>query len=374
MMSPLTFDLLLAAALLALQVGGSIGAGRRQPDRTEIDALALLLLTIGPVALTVRRRWPVPVLVVTVAATLVYLSRAYPYGPIFFALAAAVVTAVIAGHRPAAWMFAGVGLVTYIAVVPLGGREPRPGLAHISGIAAWLLLILVVADVVRMGRERRIERIRALEEERRRRASEQRLRIAQDLHDALAHSISMINVQAGVALHLIDERPEQAQTALAAIKDASKDALSELRSVLEVLRQPEGESTLATPRLDNLEELLSRARIAGLTVSLRTEGRVRRLASNIENAAYRVIQEALTNVVRHATASTVTAVIRYGDGTLTLLVDDNGTGTAAPTPGTGSGIAGMTDRVTALGGSLEAGPRSGGGFRVRAEIPLGGDL
>jgi signal transduction histidine kinase len=372
-MPPVRFDLLLAATLLVFQIGGSIGAARRQADRATLDAVAFLLLAIGPVALAVRRRWPVPVLVVTLGATLAYLSGGYPYGPIFFSLLVAFFTAVIAGHRLAAWLVAGTGLAVYITVVPLAGQEPRPGWLHVFGIATWLLLVLVVAEVLRMGRERRVEKLRAYEQERRRQASEQRLRIAQDLHDALAHNISMINVQAGVALHLIDERPEQAQTALAAIKEASSDALGELRSVLEVLRQPETESTITAHRLDDLEELLSRASIAGLTVSLRTQGRVRRLQPNVESAAYRVIQEALTNVVRHAAASTVTVVVRYGDDALTLLIDDNGTGAVAATPGTGSGIAGMTERITALGGSLEAGPRSGGGFRVRAGIPLGGE-
>jgi signal transduction histidine kinase len=234
------------------------------------------------------------------------------------------------------------------------------------------VIILVLPEVLRVTRERRAATLRAQREEQRRRASEQRLRIAQDLHDALAHNISMINVQAGVALHLIEQRPEQARTALAAIKGASKDALGELRSVLSVLREPDGVLP-HSPRLDELEELLFGARAAGLRVSLRTEGRVRRLALEVERTAYRVIQEALTNVVRHANASTVTVTVRYGDDSLSLSVDDDGTGAVTPTPGTGSGISGMRDRATALGGSVATGARPGGGFRVEAEIPLGGE-
>jgi signal transduction histidine kinase len=163
------------------------------------------------------------------------------------------------------------------------------------------------------------------------------------------------------------------QTALSAIKEASKDALGELRSVLAVLRQPDGESVAATPRLDDLEELLARTRIAGVRVSLRAVGRVRRLAPDVENAAYRVIQEALTNVVRHAAATTVTVAVSYGEDSLSLRVDDDGAGATGSTSGTGSGIAGMRDRVAALGGKFEAGESPGGGFAVSAEIPIGGD-
>ena len=365
------YDLLLAVGVGVFQVAGSIGASSGQPDRAGLDLVAFVLLLVGPAALAVRRRRPAPAVVVTVGATLAYLARGHPYGPIFASLAIALFTAVSCGYRRAAWLAAAAGLVLYSTVVPLAGSEPAPSLAHVAGIAAWLLVVLGAAEAVTATRERRSEATRARQEEQRRRSSEQRLRVAQDLHDVLAHDISMINVQAGVALHLIEDQPEQARTALAAIKEASKDALGELRSVLAFLRddgdghRPEG------PRLDDLDALVSRARAAGIDVGLRLEGEPRRLAPEVDWAAYRVVQEALTNVIRHAGAASALVVLVYGAEALEIEVADDGDGTGDHGVGTGRGIAGMTERLAVLGGTLDAGPRAEGGFAVRARIPLG---
>jgi signal transduction histidine kinase len=215
------------------------------------------------------------------------------------------------------------------------------------------------------------------EEEARRRASEERLRIARDLHDVLAHNISLINVQAGVALHLMGERPEQARTALSAIKQASKDALTELRSVLDILRGGDEHAPRApAPTLARLDDLVSQAAAAGLAVRTEIEGEARPVPSGLDGAAFRVLQEALTNVARHAGPATAIVRLSYGERDLTVQVDDDGLGPASQgghaTLGSGRGIVGMRERVTALGGELEAGPRPGGGFRVRARLPLGG--
>jgi signal transduction histidine kinase len=222
-----------------------------------------------------------------------------------------------------------------------------------------------------------------------RRASEERLQIAQELHDVLAHNISLISVQAGVGLHLLDEQPEQARAALAAIKEASREALGELRSVLDVLRRDDD----AAPRVPapalttDLTTLVTKANSAGVEVGVETTGERRPLAPGVDRAAFRIAQEALTNVTRHAGGAHARVLVAYHDEALTLeIVDDGGpngdgrhhdrpapvpeAGGAGATAGTGNGITGMRERATALGGSLDAGYRPGGGFFVRARLPL----
>jgi signal transduction histidine kinase len=225
-----------------------------------------------------------------------------------------------------------------------------------------------------MGRGRRaqaIEAARSRREERRRRASEERLRIAQELHDVLAHNISLINVQAGVALHLIDDDPDQARSSLAAIKSASGDALSELRSVLDILRQDEPDAPRSpTPSLADLERLIDKTRAAGLDVSYETTGERVDLPSSVERAAYRVVQEALTNVVRHASGASASVIVAFENESLVVEVTDDGRGVAVSSPGGGNGIPGMRARVEAVGGTFAAGLLEDGGFRVRASFPL----
>jgi signal transduction histidine kinase len=211
-------------------------------------------------------------------------------------------------------------------------------------------------------------------EEALRRTSEERLRIARELHDALGHQLSLINVQSGVALHLNEELPEPTRASLTAIKEASKEALGELRSVLEILRQG-GEPAPRTPALtlDRLDDLASQAKTAGLEVRTETEGEARPLPFGVESAAFRIIQEALTNVTRHARGATATVHVTYGTDDLIVEVDDDGRAPAAPNAtGGGKGILGMRERATALGGELEAGPRPEGGFHVKATLPLDG--
>jgi signal transduction histidine kinase len=364
----------LSVRVAVLQVVFSYLAARHNSGRRDLDALALLLLVAGPVALAWRRRQPVAVLVVNLVTTEAYYLLGYEWGPAFLSLAVAFWTTLSAGHRRAAWLLAAAGYCSYFGLGLTLAREPRPGLAQAVGVAAWLLLILVVAEVARVRGERAAEMARTREEEARRRASEERLRIARELHDVVAHSISLINVQASTALHLIDERPEQARTALAAIKQASKEALGELRSVLDILRQGDERPPRApAPSLTRLDELVAGVRTAGLEVLTKVEGDARPLPAPVEMAAFRIVQEALTNVRRHAGAATATVLVRYGDRDLTVQVDDDGRGApGGGTSGTGNGIAGMRERAAALGGELEAGQRDGGGFRVLAHLPLDG--
>ena len=211
----------------------------------------------------------------------------------------------------------------------------------------------------------------------RRRASEERLRIARDLHDVIGHNISLINVQAGVGLDLMDAQPEQARASLAAIKTVSKEALEELRTMLGALRQAGDEVPRApAPGLDRVPELVDLTRTAGLTVKAEVVGVPRPVPTTVDVAAYRIVQESLTNVARHAGSATATVRVSYQAESLLVEVLDNGralNSNGKPTPGSGTGIAGMRERAATVGGQLEAGPRPGGGFAVKASLPLGAD-
>ncbi|GAA0336523.1 histidine kinase [Actinoallomurus spadix] len=361
-----------------VQVMSSTGADLHvRYQARHLDTLAYALLIAGPVALLARRRLPVAALAVVFAVTGCYLLRGYVAGPVFLSMVVAVVAAVGAGRRIATWAVTGTGFAVLTVLgelTPFGPFRPRVWTSGHALIGlAWLLLVLTGAELVRIRSERAAEARRTRAEEERRRASEERLRIARELHDVLAHNISMINVQAGVALHLMDERPEQARTALAAIKEASKEALAEVRSVLGVLRQVDEDAPRApTAGLGRLDDLVSRARAAGITVRTSVTGRPYPLPAGIDLAAFRILQEGLTNVTRHAGPG-VTATVRvaYGAGELALEVEDDGRGAPGDLPGGGDGIPGMRERVTALGGEIVAGPRPGaGGFRVHATLPV----
>lgn len=363
---------LLLPALAAgfIQVVGSFGAAGRQPDARPLDALAVVLLLIGPAVLPARRRYPVGTLVGTVAGLLGYLALGYPYGPVVLSVVVALVNAVVYGRR-AAWLLAAV---TYLAMVALFWlREGRLEPLAVSGLAAWLLLLLALGELLRGRRERRARERLARAEEARARATEERLRIARDLHDVLAHHVSLINVQAGTALHLLDEQPGLAREALTAIKASSKEVLVELRGMLGVLRRVDEElPRVPTAGLAGLDALAERMRGTGLPVTVRTEGTARALPTALDTAAFRIAQEALTNVHRHAGAAAATVLLDYSGPDLVLQVDDDGRG-AKGEPSAGNGIPGMRERAAAFGGRLDAGPRPGGGFRVRAQLPIPGE-
>jgi signal transduction histidine kinase len=241
--------------------------------------------------------------------------------------------------------------------------------------------------------ERAEEAERTRDEAARRRAVEERLRIARELHDSLTHSISVIQVQAGVAVHLARKRGEEVPPALLAITEAAADAGRELRTALGALRSSSTGSYRTAgggdrrarlngsrddgrtePRgsagLTQLDGLVARTRSAGLPVTVRVTGTRRPLPPDVDQAAYRIVQEALTNTSRHAGPARASVHLHYGGDALTVQVDDDGTGTAAPSPGPGLGLTGMHERVHPLGGRLQAGPRESGGFRVQAELPV----
>jgi len=358
-------DAAIAALAALIQVGGTTLAARHQADARTLDVFGYLLLTAGPAALVVRRAQPVPVLMLAFASTLGYVLLGYPGGPIWAALIVAFGTALLAGHRIAAYGSLLAGYLGFLWLPRLVNDQPAPSAWAAGGLAAWLLLLLAGSELIRNRRAV----VRARYETARRQASEERLGIARDLHDVVAHSLSLINVQAGVALELMDQRPEQVRTALTAIKHASREALVDVQSVLDSLRRPGEEMPRApAPSLRDVEELVRRAEATGLGVDVQVTPL--NLPRGVDAAGYRIVQEALTNVVRHADAASVRVRVGAEEGDLVIEVEDDGAGRPAGNGRRGSGIRGMTERAAALGGQLTAGRRADRGFGVRARLPL----
>jgi signal transduction histidine kinase len=245
--------------------------------------------------------------------------------------------------------------------------------------AGWLISAGVMTVAFRIWQlhlrevEQRAEDAeRTRDETARRRTVEERLRIARELHDSLTHSISVIQVQAGVAVHLARKRGEDVPPALLAIQEAGADATRELRATLSVLRSrddcdaEDGDGS----GLGQLNSLVARARAAGLPVSVTVTGAQRQLPAGVDQAAYRIVQEALTNVSRHAGGACAAVRLHYAQHVLTVQVNDDGPGASTVSAGPGLGLIAMRERVSALGGRLHAGPAEGGGFQVRAELPV----
>lgn len=353
--------LVVAVAQLVLSYGAYWG---QRDFRRPLDWVAVTLLLLGPMAVVVRRRYPVSAAVVALAATYVYTWFGYPYGPVYLSPIILLFSLVTLGLRVQAWIMALVSIAVFIIYGYTRSGQPT-GVFHNLAVIAFVMLFMVVAELARIVQERRAQQQRAADEESRRRASEERLTMAQELHDVLAHNISLIHVQASTALHLIDDHPEQARTALATIKTASKEVLGEMRSVLNVLR--EGAPRSPTAGLDRLDELIARS---GLDVTLERKD-ARPLPPQVDRAAYRIVQESLTNAAKHAPGAAVTVRLTYGKHDLGIEVTDTGATTTPVLAGTGggNGIPGMRERAAALGGTLTAGPY-GDGFRVLARLPL----
>jgi signal transduction histidine kinase len=383
---PWLVDGLVALAVAVVSVASLFVSGAADPDQTlwrPLDGLGYLLIALGALALVARRRWPLAVLAVTLVAVTAYSVRTYPEGGTGLAFFVALYTVATLERRRLVAAAAAIAVVfTVWSEVELYGAtmvEGEPVYVAVAVLAAVSLGEAVrnrrayVAEL--RDRAERAERTR--EEEARRRVDEERLRIARELHDVVSHTIGVISVQAGVAAHLLHRRPDKAADSLAAIREASDEALGELHTMLGVLRQGDGDGGRAplapAPGLAELDALVAQAAGAGIEVKVAVEGEPRRLPSAVDLACYRVVQESLTNVVRHAGASHAEITITHHHDRVEVEILDDG---AAPAGngavGSGQGIPGMRERARALGGSLEAGPRPGGGFRVQASLPVGG--
>jgi signal transduction histidine kinase len=338
------------------------------PSGTGLDLLGLALLVAGGLALAARRRAPVPVLFVTGLCAVGYQAAGLHVPVVAYLFA--VYAAVRAGHRTVTV----VASVAMLAALPLaalasGLHDTGEAFAQARGALelAWLIAAGAAGEALRQAERRADEAERTREETARRRADEERLHIARELHDSLTHQISVVKVQAEAAVHVARKRGEEVPQALLAIQEAAREATRELRATLEALRD---DDTTPPHGLDHIPELVERARTTGLEATLTTAGRRHDVPAAVDRTAYRIVQESLTNIARHAAATTASVHIDYRPDVLAVQVDDDGTATAGCAPTPGVGLLGMRERVTALGGRLRAEPRDDRGFTVRAELPV----
>jgi signal transduction histidine kinase len=380
------FDTLLALAAAGISTAYFVSEpmARGLPRGTLALGYGLALLHTLPLA--ARRRFPGTVLALILASGLAFAAVSLP--PFFLGPAILVAVYSVAAYGSRSVALAGLAAAELgLAVQLTRGRSEEP-LAWLVWVqfalvfgAAWLLGLF--AHNYRAYAARLEQRTAELEQAREALAhqavTEERLRLARELHDVVAHAMSVIAVQSGVGAHVADSRPGEVGKALAAIEATSRSALIELRRLLGVLRQ-DGEpqaSLTPAPGLANLEGLLAEVAEAGLAVRLRVEGTPSPLPAGVDLSAYRIVQEALTNVVKHAGPAHAQVTIRYRDHEVAVEVIDDGPGVAAVAAdgrrGTGHGLIGMAERVAAFGGDLEVGPRPGGGFRVAARLPLAAD-
>jgi signal transduction histidine kinase len=364
-------DVALPFVLLAVQLTAAAtveGSWHLFSPPRALGPLDWVLLVVGPVALVARRRHPVLVLWVTLATTFAPSGT----GLTHVSFLVAFFVSATAGKRYPAWLALALTFVWTIWLAPLIYGYAVPANDALA-LAGWLLAVASAAEATRIRAERAAATRASRQIDQRRQQSEERLRVARDLHDVVGHNISLINVQASMGLDLMDSQPEQARAALSAIKSASKEALEELRTMLTTLRQDDDIAPRSpAPGLDRLPELIEFTTAAGLTVEVEVIGKAPPLPAAVHLAAYRIIQESLTNVARHAGRARVTVRVAYDDADVHVEIDDNGTSASggAAAIGAGSGITGMRERATALGGDLSAGFRRGGGFRVSARLPV----
>ncbi|KAA2263759.1 sensor histidine kinase [Solihabitans fulvus] len=318
-----------------------------------------------------RRRFPLTVFVLSASAAGTYYWLSGLGGPA--AVLAVVALFTLARQRGplVAGVAAGCVVLAGIADEVVSGDSEWWYLdARLLGMAALLAAVVASGVAARSRQGWAAARREKAEEQARRLAEEERLRIAREVHDVVAHSLAMINVQAGVAVHVADRRPDKAVEALIAIKEASRAALVDLRATLGVLRTGEGNAPAPTVR--RMDELFAPLAAAGIPVQV--SGEHGELPAPVDVATYRILQESLTNALRYAPdASLITVRFRRAEDSLEITVRDNGSGAASPSVGAGSGLRGMRERAEALRGSLTAGPAPDGGFEVRAMLPVGGD-
>jgi signal transduction histidine kinase len=343
---------------------------------------AFMLVALAFLPLAGRRRFPLTVLVITGVAAALYDVLQQPRSLAIIALLIALYTVGTLYDR---WRL--VAITTAVGVMALVVAGPDLNSPLVFGEVARILAPIIVAaalgDAARNRRaflEEAQQRVLAAEatreEETRRRVDEERLRIARDLHDITAHSLSLIAVQSGVAAHVLDSDPEEARRALLAIRETSRSALHELRGLLGVLRGAgEGPAPLApAPSLARLEELTDPLHDAGFELEVERDGDLASLPAFVDATAFRIIQEALTNVLRHAKPCPVSVSVKRSPAALAVVVTDDGPtltgGEAAAAQG--HGIPGMRERAAAVGGTVEAGPTPAGGWRVSALLPLSG--
>ena len=394
-------DVLLALFVTVMQVQGVEATAAAEDAAvarplTDFGGLGYLLLIVSGLALVVRRRWPVPVFLTAALASLVYFTLDFPDGPAWLGLFVALYSLTAYGDGRRSLVIAGVGITVLATawLIAAADIEPRAAIGWVFFRIGASVMSAALGESARSrrfiaaeARERAEWAERTREEEARARVDAERLRIAREVHDTVAHSIAIINVQAGVTAHVLDKRPERARETLVAIEQTSSQALQEMRSILGVLRDG-NDGRVPHPGLGQIDELVTKARDAGLDLKLEGMSPAAALPSAVGSAVYRILQESITNVIRHVGPTRVTVRMDYGVDLLEIRVTDEGRRDAPsdgladprrragrPTSGGGSirpgrGILGMRERCELLGGELDAGPIPGGGFEVTARLPL----
>jgi signal transduction histidine kinase len=393
-------DVLLGLLVAVMQVQGSLAKPPEVGSRplTDLGHLGYVLLIVSGLVLAVRRRWPAPVFITAALASLVYYTLDFSDGPGWIGLFVALYTLTAYGDGRKSLVIAGVGITVLAAgwLIAAADIEPTAAIGWVFFRIAASVMAAALGESVRSrhviaaeAQERARQAERSREEEARSRVDAERLRIAREVHDTVAHAIAIINVQAGVTAYLLDKRPERARGALVTIEQTSAQALHEMRAVLGVLRDSDN-GRVPHPGLGQINELTAMAREAGLDIKLEVSPSAAPLPSVVDHTAYRILQESITNVIRHVGPTQVTVALDYGTDVLEVRVADEGGRDAsdddAASPdalagypaGTvtgslaepGSGIVGMRERCGLLGGELTAGPRPCGGFEVKARLPL----
>ena len=389
-------DALLGLFVAVMQVQGTVAKPADVGSRplTDLGHLGFILLTVSGLVLALRRRWPAPVFITAALASLLYYTVGFSDGPGWIGLFVALYTLTAYGDGRRSLALAGVGITVLTTgwLMAAADIEPRAAIGWVFFRIAASVMAAALGESVRSRRaiaaealERARQAERTREEEARSRVGAERLRIAREVHDTVAHAIAIINVQAGVTAYLLDKRPERARDALETIEQTSAQALHEMRAVLGVLRDSDN-GRVPHPGLGQVNALTAMAREAGLDLKLDVMPSAAPLPSAVDHTAYRILQEAITNVIRHVGPTRVTVALDHGTDVLEVRVTNEGAWGAssddAASPrapaGTGNGsstepgrgIVGMRERCGLLGGELTAGPRPCGGFEVKARLPL----
>ena len=371
------------ALIVAGAIGGAleIAGGRHSPDAPDLPLGLSMALEAGlTLILLARRRFPfgAPAAMLVAGTAISFVDgRLIPYSFAGFiaAMAASFLLGSLADRRQAL-----IGLaITFAALVVIVGNDPERS----TGDFIFLPLVFGIAWLTGYGLTRRLEQAQAAEErarslelereaEARAAVAEERARIARELHDVVGHAVSVMTVQASGVRRLLNPEQEREREALEIVEQTGREALAEMRRLVGVLRRPEEAPALAPqPSLQHLDKLVEQAGDAGLPVAVQIEGEARDLPAGVDLTAYRVVQEALTNAVKHARATSAEVLVRYADGAVELQISDDGKGVSDGSAESGGhGLMGMRERVAVYGGDLEAGPRPEGGFALRARLPI----
>ncbi|KES08628.1 histidine kinase [Streptomyces toyocaensis] len=389
-------DLLLALFVTVMQVQGTVvlaaARGTEQRPLSDLGHLGFALLVVGGLVVAVRRLWPVAAFATAAVASLAYYLLEFPDGYGWLGLLVALYSLAAYGDGRRSLAIAGTGTAVLAAgwLYAAADVEPREAIGWVFFRIGVSVMSVTLGESVRSRRviaaeaELRAELAeRTREEEARARVDAERLRIAREVHDTVAHAIAIINVQSGVTAHVLDKRPEQAREALRTIEQTSSRTLQEMRAILGVLRG-DNDDPVPHASLEQIDDLTVEARAAGLDLTLEVDPPAEPLPSAVDSAAYRILQESITNIIRHTGPTRVTVAVNPGIDHLEIRVTDQGrpgprggpalrpsvNGTGTPAARTGRGILGMRERCQLLGGDFNAEPTPGGGFEVTARLPL----